>query len=176
VYFALRQRNVVAKAVYIVLGYVGAVIMHGLWNGSSLLSVQAYLLVYVLWMVPIFGLAIALGVASRRREQRVVAAKLPGMVAAGLVTPNEATWLGTIGNRKRAIGEATRFGGRPAGKAVKNFAAQVVELAFVRDRIDRGFGDQRVFALLTDEAYGVHAARAAAPILQGLAGYRAPGP
>ncbi len=40
-----------------------------------------------------------------------------------------------------------RFGGKPAGKAVKNFADQVVELAFVHDRIDRGFGDQRVFAL-----------------------------
>ena len=96
------------------------------------------------------------------------------MVAAGLVTPNEATWLGSIRNRKAAIGQATRIGGRAAGKSVKNFASQVVELAFVRDRIDRGFGDQRVNALLTDETYGVYAARAAAPALQGLAGYRAP--
>jgi hypothetical protein len=50
----------------------------------------------------------------------------------------------------------------------------VVGLAFVRDRIDRGFADQRVTALLNEEAYGVYAARAAAPALQGLAGYRAP--
>jgi protease PrsW len=174
VYFALQQRNSFAKIGCILLGYIGAVIMHGLWNGSSLLGIEAYLLVYVLWMVPIFGLAIWLGVASRRREQRVVAEKLPGMVSAGLVTPNEATWLGSIRNRKAAIGQATRIGGRAAGKSVKNFASQVVELAFVRDRIDRGFGDQRVNALLTDETYGVYAARAAAPALQGLAGYRAP--
>jgi protease PrsW len=124
--------------------------------------------------VAIFALAIWLGIASRRREQRVAAAKLPGMVAAGLVTPNEATWLGSIRARKLAIGEATRLGGRPAGKAVKNFAAQVVELAFVRDRIDRGFGDERVFALQNEEAYAVMAARAAAPMLQRLGGYRAP--
>ena len=175
VYFALQQRSFVAKALYILLGYAGAVIMHGLWNGSSLLSVEAYFLTYLFWMVPVFALAIALGVASRRREQRVVAAKLPGMVAAGLVTPNEATWLGSIRNRKSAIGEATRHGGRPAGKAVKKFAAQVIELAFVRDRIDRGFGDQRVFALQNEEAYGVTAARAAAPTLQWMAGYRSPG-
>ena len=175
VYFALQQRNVIAKAGCILLGYIGAVIMHGLWNGSSLLGLKAYLLVYLLWMVPIFALAIGLGVASRRREQRVVAAKLPGMVAAGLVTPNEATWLGSIRDRRAAIAEATRLGGRPAGKAVKNFAAQVVELAFVRDRIDRGFGDQQVFALQNEEAYGVTAARAAAPVLQSLVGYRAPG-
>ncbi len=174
VYFALRQRNSLAKAGCILLGYLGAVIMHGLWNGSSLLGTGAYFGVYVFWMVPIFALAIVLGVRSRRREQAVVAAKLPGMVAAGLVSPNEATWLGSIRDRKLAIGEATRVGGRPAGKTVKAFAAQVVELAFVRDRIDRGFGDQRVFALQNEEANGVYAARAAAPVLQRMAGYRAP--
>jgi RsiW-degrading membrane proteinase PrsW (M82 family) len=174
VYFALQQRNVLAKAGYILLGYLGAVFMHGLWNGSSLLSVGVYFAVYAFWMVPIFALAIVLGVHSRRREQRVVAAKLPGMVAAGLVTPNEATWLGTIRDRKAAIGHAARFGGKPAAKAVKDFAAQVVELAFVRDRLDRGFGDQRVLALQQEEVNGLGAARAAAPALQSLAGYRSP--
>jgi len=173
VYFALQQRNGVAKAGCVVLGYLGAVFMHGLWNGSSLVGFEAYLLVYALWMVPIFALVIALGVHSRRREQTVVASKLPGMVSAGLVTPNEATWLGSLKARKVAITEATRLGGRAAGKSAKNFAAQVVELAFVRDRIDRGFGDQRVFALQNEEAYRLYGARAAAPVLQGLAGYRA---
>ena len=174
VYFALQRRNVIGKVGCILLGYIGAVFMHGLWNGSSLLSVEAYFGVYLLWMVPIFGLAIWLGIASRRREQRLVAAKLPGMVAAGLVTPNEATWLGSIRNRKLAIDQATRLGGRPAGKSVKKFAAQVVELAFVRDRIDRGFGDARVHALQQDEVNGVAASRATTPMLQTLAGYRGP--
>jgi hypothetical protein len=96
------------------------------------------------------------------------------MVAAGLVTPNEATWLGSLKSRKLAISEASRLGGRAAGKTAKNFAAQVVELAFVRDRIDRGFGDPRVFALQNEEAYRLYGARAAAPVLQSLAGYRAP--
>jgi RsiW-degrading membrane proteinase PrsW (M82 family) len=173
VYFALQQRSAVAKALYVLLGYGGAVIMHGLWNGSSLLSAEAYFLTYLFWMVPIFVSVIVLGVHSRRREQHVAAGKLPGMVAAGLVTPNEATWLGSLKARKLAIAEATRLGGKPAGKTTKRFAAQVVELAFVRDRIDRGFGDERVFALQNEEAYAVHAARAAAPVLAGLPGYRA---
>ena len=174
VYFALQQRTSAAKALYVLLGYVGAVIMHGLWNGSSLLSVEAYFLTYLFWMVPVFVLAIVLGVSSRRREQRVVAEKLPGMVAAGLVAPNEATWLGSLRNRKSAIAAAKQFGGKPGAKSVKNFASQVVELAFVRDRIDRGFGDQRVYALQQEEVNEVAAARAAAPALQQLAGFRAP--
>ena len=172
VWFALHRRDTIAKVGCIVAGYAGAVVLHGLWNGSSLLGVGAYLAVYVLWMVPIFALAVALAVHSRRREQRVVAAKLPGMVAAGLLTPNEATWLGSIKARKAAIGQAARAGGRPAAASVKKFAAQVVELAYVRDRIDRGFGDERVHALLTEETYAVYGARAAAPALQALSGFR----
>lgn len=175
VHFALNRRSFPAKAACILLGYAGAVVMHALWNGSSFVGIDAYFGVYFLWMVPVFALAITLAVASRRREQRIVAAKLPGMVTAGLVTPNEATWLGSIHTRKLAIIEATRIGGKPAGKGATNFAAQVVELAFVRDRIDRGFGDERVAALLNEEAYGVYAARAAAPVLRTVAGYRAPG-
>ncbi len=76
-----------------------------------------------------------------------------------------------VGSRRSAT--AKQFGGKPAAKSVKKFAAQVVELAFVRDRIDRGFGDQRVLALQQEEVNEVAAARAAAPALQ--AAGRVPG-
>ncbi|MCV7135279.1 PrsW family intramembrane metalloprotease [Mycobacterium hodleri] len=175
VHVGLQRRDPLAKVGCILAGYAGAVVMHALWNGSSFFGIEAYFLVYALWMVPVFGLAIVLAVTSRRREQRIVAAKLPGMVAAGLVTPNEATWLTSIRARKSALAEVTRFAGKPAAKGVKDFAAQVVELAFVKDRVDRGFGDARVYALLNEETYAVYAARAAAPVLQAVAAYRAPG-
>ena len=173
VWFALHWRSTIAKIGCIVAGYVGAVLLHAMWNGSALLGPQGYFAVYVLWMMPVFGATVALALHNRRREQRIVAAKLPGMVAAGVVTANEASWLGTIATRKKAIAEATRFGGKPAGESVKRFAQQVVELAFVRDRIDRGFGDHRVAALIVDETYAVYAARAASPALRQMAGYHA---
>ena len=172
VWFALHRRTTLGKAGCLLLGYTGAVVLHAMWNGSSLLGPEAYFGLYVFWMMPVFALAITLAVHSRRREHRIVAAKLPGMVAAGIVSPNEATWLGSIQTRKLAITEATRFGGKQAGVSVKRFSQQVVELAFVRDRIDRGFGDQRVNALLNDEAYALYAARASSPALQRMAGFR----
>lgn len=175
VYFALQQRNWLTKAGCVLIGYLAAVIMHGLWNGSALLGPGAYFGLYFVWMMPVFILAVTLAVRSRRREQRIVAEKLPGMVAANLITPAEAGWLGTIRTRKQVVAAATGFGGRQAGRGVKAFAIQVVELAFVRDRIDRGFGDARVLALQQLEVDGVVAARAAAgPALHWLNGYRPP--
>ena len=166
VYFALHQRNILGKLGCLLLGYLAAVIMHGMWNGSALLGANTYLGVYVLWMMPVFALAIVLAVNSRRREQRIVAEKLPHMVATGLLTPADVSWLGSMRTRKSVVQAALRFGGRTAGSTVKKFALQVVELAYVRDRIDRGFGDERVFALQHEESHRVLAARAAAaPVL-----------
>jgi RsiW-degrading membrane proteinase PrsW (M82 family) len=164
VYLALQQRGAVAKVLLILLGYCGAVVMHSLWNGSATVGAGMYLLIYVCWMVPIFTLAIGIAVYSRRREQRVVAGKLPGLVESRLITPNEATWLGSL---------RTQMGGKAAGKSVKEFAVQVVELAFVRERIDRGLADQRTYQLHAEEAYWLTATRAAAPVLQWLSNYRA---
>ncbi|UXA20368.1 PrsW family intramembrane metalloprotease [Mycobacterium sp. SMC-4] len=174
VWYALHKRNRWAQLGCLLSGYAGAVLLHAMWNGSSFLGVEAYFGVYVFWMMPIFALAVTLAIYNRRREQRIVSAKLPGMVAAGVVTPNEATWLHSIPTRKHAIAEARRFGGRQAGKSVRKFAHQVVELAFVRDRIDRGFGDARVNALLTEETYAVYAVRASSPALHRMAGFRVP--
>ena len=172
VYFALHQRTVVAKAGSLLLGYLAAVVMHGLWNGSALLGPNTYLGVYVLWMMPVFALAIVLAVNSRRREQRIVAEKLPHMVATGLLTPADMSWLGSMRTRKSGVQAALRFGGRTAGSTVKRFAVQVVELAYVRDRIDRGFGDERVFALQNEEWHRAVAARAAAaPVLHQIQGH-----
>jgi RsiW-degrading membrane proteinase PrsW (M82 family) len=176
VYFALQRRNILAKAGCILLGYAAAVIMHALWNGSALFGIEAYFLLYLFWMVPVFGLAIWLGIRSRRREQRIVAEKLPGMVEAGLITANEASWLRSIRTRKLAAAAVQQIGGKPATTVVKRFGTQVVELAFVRDRIDRGFGDPRVYALLAEETQNLRVIRAAAaqPTLQWLSAYRIP--
>ena len=111
--------------------------MHGLWNGSSLLGVEAYFAVYAFWMVPVFVLAIVLGVQSRRREQRIVAAKLPGMVQAGDGDPERGDLAGLDPQPQaghRPGGPASADG--QAGKTVKKFASPGSR-AGVRARPDR---------------------------------------
>jgi RsiW-degrading membrane proteinase PrsW (M82 family) len=162
VYYALQQRSFVGKAGCVLLGYLGAVAMHGLWNGSALVGAGTYAVVYLLWMMPVFGLAIWMALMSRRREGYIIGHKLPGMISAGLLTPVEAHWVGSLPARRSAVREARQFGGKAAASSVKRFVNQVVELAYVRDRIDRGYADARVLALQNEEVYGVMAARAAA--------------
>ena len=175
VHFAMHQHSRIARIGCLAAGYAAAVLMHGLWNGSALMGASAYLGVYVMWMMPIFALAITLAVSSRRRESRIIDAQLPGLIGGGLVTPAEAVWLRSLANRKLAVAVATRQGGRAGGSAVKRFLRDVVELAYVRDRIDRGFGDPRVFALQSEESYRVAASRAAAgPVLHRLGGHPFP--
>lgn len=176
VYLALQQRNMLSKFFYLLTGYATAVLLHALWNGSALMGAGTYLGMYVLWMMPIFALAVTLAVVSRRRERHIIAAQLHPMVASGLVTPVEAGWLAAIQTRKQAVAVATRTGGRRAGMAVKRFVQAVVELAYARDRIDRGFGDARLLALQHEEIARISAARVeAGPALHQLSGYRHPG-
>ena len=95
-------------------------------------------------------------------------------VLIGMVSSMRIVTSGLRG-RKLAVAAATAHGGKPIGRAVHNFALQVVELAFVRDRIDRGFGDQRVQALFYEETQAVYAARDAASYgLHALEYFRVP--
>ena len=175
VYFALQQRNALAKVGCILLGYIGAVIMHGLWNGSSLLGVETYFVVYLLWMVPIFGLAIWLGVAQppqgaadRRREAARHGGGGPGDPQRGDLAGLDPSPQG--GDRRGDAGsaESRREGGqelrRPGGGAG-------VRPRSHRPRLRRRAGERAA------ERGGVRGARAraAAPALQGLARWcRAP--
>ncbi len=77
VYFALQQRNAVAKVGCILLGYLGAVIMHGLWNGSSLLGIGRLLL----GLRAVDGADLRAGDLARRRQPPARAAGRRGEAA-----------------------------------------------------------------------------------------------
>ncbi|MEO8816511.1 MAG: PrsW family intramembrane metalloprotease [Mycobacterium sp.] len=163
VFFALRRSGVGGKAFAIGLGYLAAVSMHALWNASLTVGGgQYFLAVYLFWMVPVFVLMVVLAVLSRRQEQRRVAARLPGMVMAGLIAPDEAAWLGSLRTRRRAARAAKRAGGRVAGRHVAKFGTATVELAFAQDRLERASGDGEALELRNEDARDLIAARSAA--------------
>lgn len=114
-------------------GYICAVLLHALWNGAIVLGgAKAFLNVYFLIMVPMFLGVAWLVVLQRRREQRIVAAALPDMVAARWIARSEVDLLASLSGRREWRKQAKRQSGRRAAKEVGRYQTSVTELAFLR--------------------------------------------
>jgi RsiW-degrading membrane proteinase PrsW (M82 family) len=120
------------------VGYLLAVVLHGAWNLSSLSGLTGFFTGYVLVMLPTLGLAVGIAVWSRRREGATVAARLPAYVEAGWLDPDDVPMLASLPRRRQALDwVAGRYGDRRAS-ALREFQHAATELAFLRDRVERG--------------------------------------
>lgn len=168
VWLSMRVRPSGAKALVILLGFVGAMVLHALWNLSASFGLGAYFATYVLVMVPAFAILVTQALASRRYEGQVVRQELPEMVWTGLVTPQEAGWLSSLHSRR------ARTRGLSAHEAavVNHYIDAVTELAFVRHRIKRGWSTPELQAHQAELAMivgGLHVD--AAPVLRPMASH-----
>jgi protease PrsW len=136
---AAASHNAAVRVLAPIGGYLCAVVLHGLWNGSaSIGGGSSFLIVYGLVMVPLFIGMIVLVVWQRRREQRVVAAALPGFAAAGWIMPSEATLLASLAGRRGWRAAVRKRSGPEAARALAQYQALVTQLAFLQDRMQRG--------------------------------------
>lgn len=144
-YLATRARTAGMKAVFGLGGYLVAVSLHATWNASSLFGgIVGYLLAYVLVLVPLFAGLVYLAVRTRNAEGQTVARQLPRMMAEGLLMPEEAGWLTSLGTRRARLASVKSVAGPAAATQARHFTDVVTELAFVRDRIDSGRGTPEV--------------------------------
>lgn len=116
------------------LGMVGAMVLHGLWNGSSFVN---FFLLYFVLQVPLFVGFILGVVALRREEARLTRARLGDYAAAGWFTPEEVTMLATPAGRKTGMRWAAQLRGdrRPL---MREFIKDATTLAAVRQRAITG--------------------------------------
>jgi RsiW-degrading membrane proteinase PrsW (M82 family) len=136
---AATSRVPVLRPVYVLVGYLVAVVLHAMWNGSATVGGgEAFFGVYLFVMLPLFVGMIILLSWQRRREQRTVAAQLPGFAAAGWIAPSEVQLLSSLAGRSRWQRAVRRRSGKAAAKAVADYQAAVTELAFLRARMSRG--------------------------------------
>ena len=121
------------------VGYIAAVFLHGLWNGSGTIGGGAgFVGVYAVVMLPVFIALIVLALWQRRREQRTVVEQLPAFAQAGWIAPSEITLLSSLAGRRNWRAAVRRQSGRPVEKAVARYQAAVTEMAFLRARMSRG--------------------------------------
>lgn len=93
---------------------------------------------YFLVILPILAATVAVVVWQRRREQRVVAAQLPGMAAAGWIADSEVSLLASLTGRRGWRAAVRKRAGSQAAKAVSEYQTAATELAFLRDAVEHG--------------------------------------
>jgi protease PrsW len=147
---AVSRPNSPSRRMYPVAGYLAAVALHAVWNSSLLFGLAGYLAVYLLIMVPAFGGAILLARHHRRRERDVVNRQLPAMVHYRWITPAEAGWLGSLAARQLWLRGVRQRSGRAGARALRTFQQAATELAFLRDRVERGVGPADAYQLHTE--------------------------
>jgi RsiW-degrading membrane proteinase PrsW (M82 family) len=147
---------------YPVMGFVAAVALHALWNGSLSFGFSSYVVVYLTVMVPAFIGAALLATWHRRRERDVVNRQLPAMVYYGWISPAEAGWLARIATRRAWLNAVKKRQGKQAARALRGFQVAATELAFLRDRVERGFPPPDAYTLHAELVHSLMINRAAA--------------
>lgn len=133
---AARRGAVAGRAVGPwLLGMLGAIGLHALWNGSAVFG--DFFGLYVVLQIPLFVLFILGVIALRREEARLTRERLGEYAAAGWFTPQEVEMLATSAGRREALTwAATLRGDRTA--IMKGFIADATALAASRQRAISG--------------------------------------
>lgn len=119
-------------------GYLLAVLLHATWNWASLSGISGFLTGYVAIMVPAFAATIAVAAWSRRREGATVARRLPAYVEAGWLVAEDVQMLASLPRRRQAARWVQERHGPASARALRDFQQAATELAFLRDRVERG--------------------------------------
>ncbi len=117
-----------------ILGYVLAVAMHGVWNGSTFWGGDGFFSAYLVVMLPLLAIVFALAVWARSREGKLLTAALTEVAAMGWIRPEETRWISRLGDRMSARAYAKRLGGRPARRALRVYQQTMIEIAFLHHR------------------------------------------
>ena len=135
---AATARSAVTRVVAPLLGLLLAMLLHGLWNLSTVTGLSGFFSTYLLLQLPVFVGVAGLALWARRREGHLIAVHLSPYADAGWLSGYEVDMLGSMAARRRARVWARSQSGRPGLDAMRGFQDAASELAFLRMRVARG--------------------------------------
>jgi hypothetical protein len=131
-----RSRGV--RLLALLLGYAGAVTAHAIWNTSTVLGFDSFVLVYLVLMAPAFVAIACFAVWARRSERRMLTAALTDAAQRGLIPATDIGWVVDLGARRRGRAYARQHGGKAGERAMRDYQQAVIELGFLHHRFLRG--------------------------------------
>jgi RsiW-degrading membrane proteinase PrsW (M82 family) len=136
---ARQSNSSFVKFVAPVAGLLAAMMLHALWNFSGVpLGLVGFLGTYLLVMVPALLGVLVMVFLGLRREGLVIRHYLTPELQSGLITRQEYDALGSVGGRIGSSFRALSAGGFGGWRAYSRFSETATELAFHRDRVQRG--------------------------------------
>jgi RsiW-degrading membrane proteinase PrsW (M82 family) len=158
---ARQSNNLAVKILTPIVGFMMAISMHSLWNGSVVFGGGTiFTLLYIVVMIPAFVIMLVVIGFALRREGQVVREHLVIDLERGFLTAEEYKELGSILGRMGSSYNAFSRSGVKGWRARRRFNQLASELAFHRNRVARGVYAAEDDVLSQETAY-LHA-------LQGL--------
>jgi RsiW-degrading membrane proteinase PrsW (M82 family) len=140
-----------------IFGFLAAVVMHGIWNGSTFWGGNGFLVAYSAIFLPLLVVILAVAVWARSREGKMLTTALQQVAQMGWIRPQEIRWIARLSDRMSARAYAKRIGGKPAADAVRAYQQTMTEVAFLHHRAVSGTApadlNQRMNALLHRAAW-----------------------
>ncbi|TYK45363.1 PrsW family intramembrane metalloprotease [Actinomadura decatromicini] len=130
-------------------GLLGAMVLHGLWNGAASYGLGGLGVVYLLDFCVLVVLMVIV-LVERRGTVRRIEAYLPMYAGTGLVTPQDVRMLRSLPSRRAARRWARAVGGPPAARAMTDYQLAATELALLHKRADRGVAEPAWFVTRRD--------------------------
>jgi protease PrsW len=131
---AVTTRIPLLRVLAPILGYLAAVVMHGIWNGSTFWGGDGFFFAYGVIMLPLLAVVLGVGIWARSREGKMLASTLQQLVPMGWIHPQEIRWIARLSDRLSARAYAKRIGGNRAGAALHEYQQTVIEIAFLHNR------------------------------------------
>lgn len=135
---ALQTRSTLVRFTAPLLGYIGAMFLHGLWNGTLTFGgAEAFLIAYLVAIIPALIALIGFAAWIRSRERRMLQASLTDCAQRGWIHPAEIPWVSSLRHRRQARTFARAQGGKQAERIVEDYQQTLTEMAFLHHRVMR---------------------------------------
>jgi protease PrsW len=135
---AVATRSPAVRFLALILGFLAAVVMHGIWNGSTFWGGSGFLFAYSAIFLPLLIVISVIAVWARSREGKMLTTALQQVAQMGWIRPDEIRWIARLSDRMSARAYAKRIGGKPAADAVRAYQQTMTEVAFLHHRAVNG--------------------------------------